>query len=132
MPSNHGVSIFMLLALLCCTTQFLLLPFPYLGSAHQVFILHTFRSCASSLCTPVSSLSICKTSHILSTSVLIILSFGLTSVFRVLITVEPVLGDHPFCPPKVVAQDRWSLITGRTQIMFYRCVESTILHTTRQ
>ena len=37
-------------------------------------------------------------------------------------TVEPVLGDHPFCPPKVVAQDRWSLITGRTQIMFYRCV----------
>ena len=37
-------------------------------------------------------------------------------------TVEPVLGDHPFCPPKAVAQDRWSLITGRTQIIFYRCV----------
>ena len=37
-------------------------------------------------------------------------------------TVEPVLGDHPFCPAKTVSQDRWSLIAGRTQIMFYRCV----------
>ena len=37
-------------------------------------------------------------------------------------TVEPVLGNHPFCPAKAVAQDRWSLITGRTKIMFYRCV----------
>ena len=35
------------------------------------------------------------------------------------ITVEPVLGDHPFCPAKTVAQDRWSLITGRTKIIFY-------------
>ena len=35
------------------------------------------------------------------------------------IAVEPVLGDHPFCPAKVVAQDRWSLITVRTKIMFY-------------
>ena len=32
-------------------------------------------------------------------------------------TVEPVLGDHPFCPAKTVAQDRWSHITGRTTIM---------------
>ena len=32
-------------------------------------------------------------------------------------TVEPVLGDHPFCPAKTVAQDRWSLIAGRTEIM---------------
>ena len=37
-------------------------------------------------------------------------------------TVEPVLGDHPFCPAKTVSQDRWSLIAGRTKIMFYRCV----------
>ena len=37
-------------------------------------------------------------------------------------TVEPVLGDHPFCPAKAVSQDRWSLIAGRTNIMFYRCV----------
>ena len=37
-------------------------------------------------------------------------------------TVEPVLGDHPFCTAKAVSQDRWSLIAGRTQIMFYRCV----------
>ena len=37
-------------------------------------------------------------------------------------TVEPVLGDHPFCPAKAVSQDRWSLITCRTKIMFYRCV----------
>ena len=37
-------------------------------------------------------------------------------------TVEPVLCDHPFCPAKAVTQDRWSLITGRTKIMFYRCV----------
>ena len=29
-------------------------------------------------------------------------------------TVEPVLGDHPFCQAKV--------ITGRTKIMFYQCV----------
>ena len=35
-------------------------------------------------------------------------------------TVEPVLSDHPFYPAKAVAQDRWSLITGRTKIMFYR------------
>ena len=34
-------------------------------------------------------------------------------------TVEPVLGDHPFCPAKTVAQGRWSLITGRTKITFY-------------
>ena len=56
----------------------------YLGSEHQVFILNILRSCASSLCTPVSFISICKTSHILSTSVLIILSFGLSSIFHVL------------------------------------------------
>ena len=37
-------------------------------------------------------------------------------------TVEPVLGDHPFCPAKAVSQDRWSLIAGRTKIMFYCCV----------
>ena len=37
-------------------------------------------------------------------------------------TVEPVLGDHPFCPAKAVSQDRWSLIAGRTKIMFCRCV----------
>ena len=37
-------------------------------------------------------------------------------------TVEPVLGDHPFCPSKAVSQDRWSLIAGRPKIMFYRCV----------
>ena len=36
-------------------------------------------------------------------------------------TVEPVLGDHPFCPAKAVSQDRWSLITGRTKILFYQC-----------
>ena len=40
-------------------------------------------------------------------------------------TVEPVLGDHPFCPSKAVAQDRWSLITGRAKIMFHRCVHFT-------
>ena len=28
--------------------------FPYLGSAHQVFILHIVRFCASSLCAPFS------------------------------------------------------------------------------
>ena len=45
-------------------------------------------------------------------------------------TVEPVLGDHPFCPAKTVAQDRWSLITGRTKIMFYRLSDlCTLLHT---
>ena len=45
-------------------------------------------------------------------------------------TVEPVLGDHPFCPAKAVAQDRWSLITGRTKIMFYRLSDlCTLLHT---
>ena len=42
--------------------------------------------------------------------------------YVLLYTVEPVLGDHPFCPAKAVAQDMWSLITGRTKIMFYRCV----------
>ena len=26
--------------------------------------------------------------------------------------VKPVLGDHPFCTAKPVAQDRWSLIAG--------------------
>ena len=47
-----------------------------------------------------------------------------------LTTVEPVLGDHPFCPAKTVAQDRWSLITGRTKIMFYRLPDlCTLLHT---
>ena len=30
--------------------------------------------------------------------------------------VEPVLSDHTFCPVKVVSQNRWSLITGRTNI----------------
>ena len=45
-------------------------------------------------------------------------------------TVEPVLGDHPFCPAKMVAQDKWSLITGRTKIMFYRLSDlCTLLHT---
>ena len=38
----------------------------------------------------------------------------------VVTTVEPVLGGHPFCPAKTVAQDRWSIIAGRTKIMFYR------------
>ena len=33
-------------------------------------------------------------------------------------TVDPVLGDHPFCPAKAVAQDR-------TKIMFYLCVHFT-------
>ena len=42
-------------------------------------------------------------------------------VFRIINTVEPVLGDHPFCPAKAVSQDRWSLIACRTKIiMFYR------------
>ena len=43
-------------------------------------------------------------------------------VYHLCSTVEPVLGDHPFCPAKAVSQDRWSLIAGRTKIMFYRCV----------
>ena len=48
-------------------------------------------------------------------------------------TVEPVLGDHPFCPAKTVAQDRWSLIAGRTPIMFYRLSDMcTFCHTARQ
>ena len=48
-----------------------------------------------------------------------------------LITVEPVLGDHPFCPAKTVAQDTWSLIAGLTKIMFYSCVGPTLLETAR-
>ena len=37
-------------------------------------------------------------------------------------TVEPVLGDYPFCLAKAVSQDKWSLTAGRTKIMFYHCV----------
>ena len=54
-------------------------------------------------------------------------------MFLSIAAVEPVLGDHPFCPAKTVAQDRWSLITGHTKIMFYRlsdlCTPGTLLLT---
>ena len=47
---------------------------------------------------------------------------SVVSSAKILYTVEPVLDDHPFCPAIAVSQDRWSLIAGRTKIMFYYCV----------
>ena len=49
------------------------LTFPYLGLAHQVFILHFLRSCASSSCSHVFLITSL-------TSVLVFLSFGLRSL----------------------------------------------------
>ena len=37
--------------------------FLYMGSAPQVFIIHVFHSCASSLCTPVFCMFDCITSR---------------------------------------------------------------------
>ena len=70
----------------CNITVILLLrPFPYLGSAHQVFNLHVLRFCVSSIFTPFSFM------YFLITS--LHLSFGVpifrcppTSTFHVLIT----------------------------------------------
>ena len=45
----------------CRTQSSSPLAFSLLGSAHQVFDLHVLRSCASSLCTPVSFTSFCIT-----------------------------------------------------------------------
>ena len=66
---------------------------------------------------------VCELENVLNVASQVILSLFYN-------TVEPVLGDHPFCPAKTVAQDRWSLITGRTKIMFYRLSDlCTLLHT---
>ena len=43
-------------------SPFLLRPFPYLGSAHRVFNLYVFRSCAFSICTCFSFFSFLVTS----------------------------------------------------------------------
>ena len=52
------------------------------------------------------------------------------TMYGMLYTVEPVLGDHPFCPAKAVSQDRWSLITGRTKVIVYRCTHSHVVSET--
>ena len=71
------------------------LPFAYLGSAHQIFILLVSRTCASSLCTNFAFMSFCITSLHLSFS-LPIFRCSLASMFSLLTSSSVFLSTWPY------------------------------------